>query len=111
MKILILITTLAAAVMAVPKSGLTARDAIDSPEIPNSEDKELISTVLNAHWYWRRIHCAQDLQWNHTLAEMARNDIRTCTHNLEHMISSGFPDRMFCETDLDSTAPVAISAE
>ncbi|KAK3209880.1 hypothetical protein GRF29_44g950738 [Pseudopithomyces chartarum] len=44
MKVLVLITTLAAAVMAVPKSGLIARDAIDSPEIPNSEDKELIST-------------------------------------------------------------------
>ena len=94
MKVLVLITALAAAVLAVPKSDLIARDAIDSPEIPNSEDKELISTVLNAHWYWRRIHCAQDLQWNNTLAEMARNDIRTCTHNLEHMISSRSQDHV-----------------
>jgi len=89
MKILILIAAVAAAVMAAPRRTLVTRDdSRDSREIPDINDQQFISTVLNAHWYWRRIHCAQDLQWNATLAEAAKNDIRTCTQNLKHMISA-----------------------
>lgn len=88
MKLFALVTTLAAASMAAPKSALSARDTRDSPEIPAIDDQKFIGTVLNAHWYWRRIHCAQDLQWNATLAAMAREDVRTCTKDVEHMISS-----------------------
>ncbi|KAJ4351138.1 uncharacterized protein N0V89_006477 [Didymosphaeria variabile] len=77
MKIFALVAALAAAVLAVPRSTLVTRD--DNPEIPGIDDKEFIGTVLDAHWYWRRIHCAQDLQWNATLAKMAQDDIRKCT--------------------------------
>lgn len=87
MKVLALITALVAVVTAAPKSGLVARDPIDSPEIPKIDDKDFISTVLNAHWYWRHIHCAQDLQWNMSLAESARRDVRLCTHDMKHEIS------------------------
>ncbi|KAF1967850.1 PR-1-like protein [Bimuria novae-zelandiae CBS 107.79] len=85
MKLFVLIAALVAAVLALPKHALGSRDARDNPDIPNSHDQDFISTVLNAHWYWRRVHCAQDLQWNHTLAELARNDVRTCTRSMEHM--------------------------
>jgi uncharacterized protein YkwD len=94
MRICTLITTLAAAVLAAPKSALVAR-ARDSPELPGIDDEKFISTVLNAHWYWRRVHCAQDLQWNATLAAMALKDIRTCTKDLEHMISARIYTRTF----------------
>ncbi|OAG09333.1 PR-1-like protein [Paraphaeosphaeria sporulosa] len=85
MKLFALVTALAAAALAAPNHALAARDARDSSEIPGIEDQKFISTVLNAHWYWRRIHCAQDLQWNVTLAAMAQKDIRTCTKDVEHM--------------------------
>ncbi|KAJ4305933.1 hypothetical protein N0V90_001466 [Kalmusia sp. IMI 367209] len=75
MKLFALIA-LAAAALAAPSPDLVARDSRDSPEIPGVDDKDFISTVLNAHWYWRRIHCAQDLQWNSTLAKMAQDDHR-----------------------------------
>lgn len=88
MKYLTIIAALAAVVLAAPSQGLVARDARDSAEIPGVNDKDFTSTVLNAHWYWRRLHCAQDLQWNSTLAEMARNDVRTCSHDMQHMIST-----------------------
>jgi hypothetical protein len=88
MRICTLITTLAAAVLAAPKSALVAR-ARDSPELPGIDDEKFISTVLNAHWYWRRVHCAQDL------AAMALKDIRTCTKDLEHMISARIYTRTF----------------
>jgi uncharacterized protein YkwD len=94
MRIFAFIITLAAAVLAAPKSTRVAR-ARDSPELPGIGDEKFISTVLNAHWYWRRIHCAQDLQWNATLAAMALKDIRTCSKDLEHMISDDIPTQVF----------------
>lgn len=96
MKLLVLISALVAAVWAAPGAMVVPRDdSRDNSKIPAIDDKEFISTVLNAHWYWRRIHCAQDLQWNATLAEMAKKDIRTCTKNLEHMISADAKEMCF----------------
>jgi len=74
---------LAALTTAVPTSPLVSRQ--DDPEIPSIQDQEFISIVLNAHWYWRRIHCAQDLQWSESLAVLARNDIKKCTHGVQHV--------------------------
>ncbi|KAF2452230.1 PR-1-like protein [Karstenula rhodostoma CBS 690.94] len=85
MKIFSLVTALAAAALAAPNSALVARDARDSLELPGIDDKKLIGTILNAHWYWRRIHCAQDLQWNATLAAKAQEDIRKCSRDVEHL--------------------------
>jgi hypothetical protein len=52
---------------------------------PHQNDPNFISAVMRAHWYWRRLHCAQDLVWDDNLANAARADVSECTHMPEHV--------------------------
>ena len=71
-------TALAAAVPAK----LSTRDEYNIPAI---DDPKFIDTVMQAHWYWRRIHCAQDLAWDPHLAELAKKGAERCTEMPEHV--------------------------
>ena len=76
MKLLIaLVALIVAMVVAAP--------AHDSG-VPDQNDPNFISAVMRAHWYWRRLHCAQDLVWDTELADAARQDIEECPKNAEH---------------------------
>ncbi|KAF2005665.1 hypothetical protein P154DRAFT_559818 [Amniculicola lignicola CBS 123094] len=46
---------------AAPAAAPAAVQVLRRDELPSFEDQRFISTVMNAHWYWRKIHCAQDL--------------------------------------------------
>ncbi|KAF2686760.1 PR-1-like protein [Lentithecium fluviatile CBS 122367] len=78
--------TLAAANIAVaaPTNEIQARGSREDPELPHIEDNDFISTVLDAHWYWRRVHCAQDLQWDPALALEAFKSVNACTEKVQH---------------------------
>ncbi|KAF2746292.1 PR-1-like protein [Sporormia fimetaria CBS 119925] len=57
---------------------------IDDRNVPSITDPNFIGRILDAHWYWRRIHCAQDLQWDHKLAEKALHAVSECTQKPKH---------------------------
>lgn len=59
--------------------------ALADDAAPHQDDPNFISAVMRAHWYWRRLHCAQDLVWDTKLADAARADIEECTHDPEHV--------------------------
>jgi hypothetical protein len=84
---LITFLALAAAsiVIAVPTNGLQARGSREDPELPHIEDGDFIDTVMNVHWYWRRVHCAQDLEWDADLAQEAFNSVNACTDKVQHV--------------------------
>lgn len=83
MKLLIaLIALVVAMVLAAPAHDVMPRG--DSG-VPDQNDPNFISAVMRAHWYWRRLHCAQDLVWDTELADAARKDIEECTKNPEHV--------------------------
>ena len=70
-------------------------------DAPHQDDPNLISAVMRAHWYWRRLHCAQDLVWDTELANAARADISECPKDPEHVSSGRDNDRawlIFVET-------------
>ncbi|KAJ8105321.1 hypothetical protein OPT61_g10249 [Boeremia exigua] len=72
----------AATVVAAPE--LVKPRALYNDAAPHPNDANFISAVMRAHWYWRRLHCAQDLVWDQGLAEAARRDIAECTNMPEH---------------------------
>ncbi|KAF2122724.1 CAP domain-containing protein [Lophiotrema nucula] len=84
MKVSTIIGSLAAmhtAVAAAVPAKLSTRDEYNVPAIDN---QNFIDSVVRAHWYWRRIHCAQDLTWDPALAELAKKAAEKCTEMPEH---------------------------
>lgn len=101
MRIITTLIALAAAVaVAAPSHEIKRRDLVDD-DAPHQDDANFISAVMRAHWYWRRLHCAQDLVWDAKLADAARKDIEECTHEPEHVSSSrALGDSNRCGDDL-----------
>jgi hypothetical protein len=52
---------------------------------PNINDPKFIGTVMDAHWYWRTIHCAQPLTWDPALAQAALDSVSACTQHPQHV--------------------------
>jgi hypothetical protein len=75
---------LAATVMAAPAHDVKPRDLFND-DAPHPDDPKFIGAVMRAHWFWRRLHCAQDLVWDQGLADAARRDISKCTYMPEHV--------------------------
>jgi hypothetical protein len=85
MKIIASLVALAAAsAVAAPAHEIKRRTLVDDAA-PHQDDPVFISTVMRAHWYWRHLHCAQDLIWDTDLANAARADIEECPHDPEHV--------------------------
>ncbi|KAH7067986.1 CAP domain-containing protein [Paraphoma chrysanthemicola] len=78
-----LIALAAATAVAAPTHEVKLR-ALKSDDAPHQDDSAFISAVMRAHWYWRKLHCAQDLVWDPELANAARADIEKCPHDAEH---------------------------
>ncbi|KAH7132239.1 CAP domain-containing protein [Dendryphion nanum] len=81
MKISSLLAILAAGFTFAAPSQLEVRD---DPDVPKHTDAEFIKIIMDAHWYWRRIHCAQDLKWDPELAEAAFKSVNACTNMPQH---------------------------
>jgi uncharacterized protein YkwD len=79
-----LVALAAATAVAALAHGVKPRDLVDDAA-PRQDDPNFISAVMRAHWYWRRLHCAQDLVWDTELADAARADIEECPHDPEHV--------------------------
>lgn len=85
MKVLASIVALAAAsAVAAPAHDVKPR-ALKDDSAPHQDDPEFISAVMRAHWYWRRLHCAQDLTWDPELANAARADVEKCPKKPAHV--------------------------
>ncbi|KAF1937479.1 PR-1-like protein [Clathrospora elynae] len=78
-----LVALAAATAVAAPTHEVKPRDLVDDAA-PHQDDPDFISAVMRAHWYWRRLHCAQDLVWDTGLADAARADISECPQDPEH---------------------------
>jgi hypothetical protein len=77
MKLFALVTlALAHTALAAPSNALQARGSREDPALPH---------VMDAHWYWRRIHCAQDLTWDPDLAQQAFESVNACTQKVQHV--------------------------
>ncbi|KAF2865154.1 CAP domain-containing protein [Massariosphaeria phaeospora] len=70
------------AVYGVPAE-LMRRQQVDDAA-PKITDQKFISTIIDAHWYWRKIHCAQDLRWDPALAQAALESVSACTRKPQH---------------------------
>lgn len=79
-----LATLLAATAIAAPTHDVQPRELYND-DAPHADDSNFVSAVMRAHWYWRRLHCAQDLVWGQDLADAARRDIAECTSMPEHV--------------------------
>ncbi|KAF3010058.1 hypothetical protein E8E13_011547 [Curvularia kusanoi] len=77
-------TVLTTTAVAAPPHDVKPR-ALANDNAPHQDDPNFISAVMDAHWYWRRVHCAKDLVWDAGLANAARNDIATCSKKPYHM--------------------------
>ncbi|CAN9192498.1 unnamed protein product [Alternaria alternata] len=78
-----LLALTAATAVAAPANEIKRRDLV-ADDAPHQDDPNFISAVMRAHWYWRRLHCAQDLVWDTELANAARADISECPKDPEH---------------------------
>ncbi|CAN9239372.1 PR-1-like protein [Alternaria alternata] len=78
-----LLALTAVTAVAAPANEIRRRD-LAADDAPHQDDPNLISAVMRAHWYWRRLHCAQDLVWDTELANAARADISECPKDPEH---------------------------
>jgi hypothetical protein len=95
-----LLALTAAIAVAAPANEIKRRDLV-ADDAPHQDDPNFISAVMRAHWYWRRLHCAQDLVWDTELANAARADISECPKDPEHVSSGRDNDRawlIFVET-------------
>ena len=95
-----LLALTAVTAVAAPANEIRRRD-LAADDAPHQDDPNLISAVMRAHWYWRRLHCAQDLVWDTELANAARADISECPKDPEHVSSGHGNDRawlIFVET-------------
>lgn len=75
---------LTATAAAAPAHDVKPR-ALFNDDAPHPDDPNFISAVMRAHWFWRRLHCAQDLVWDQGLADAARRDVSECTYMPEHV--------------------------
>lgn len=89
-----LVTLFTATAVGLHKHDVKPR-ALYSDDAPQCDDGNFIAATMNAHWWWRRIHCAQDLVWDQDLADAARNDISTCTQRPQH-VSRNFLSSFLC---------------
>jgi hypothetical protein len=67
--------------LVVPAEG----KKVDDPDVPGIDDPNFIGRIMDAHWYWRRIHCAQDLKWDPELARQALESVQACTNMPQHV--------------------------
>jgi len=79
-----LVALAAATAVAAPTVDVKPRDLIDD-DAPHQDHPDFISAVMRAHWYWRRLHCAQDLVWDPELAKQARADVAKCPDKPTHV--------------------------
>jgi hypothetical protein len=79
-----LVALTAATAVAAPAHKVTPRDLVDDAA-PHQDDPNFVSAVMRAHWYWRRLHCAQDLVWDPELAKQARADVEKCPDKPTHV--------------------------
>jgi hypothetical protein len=85
MKLFTIITLVfAGTAVAAPSKAIGARNPIDD-SAPHIDDQNFIGRIMDAHWYWRRIHCAQDLQWDPALAQAALESVNACTNMPQHV--------------------------
>lgn len=86
MKLLVLLLlAIASAVYAAPAHfQFVAARHLDQ-NVPSTSDQNFISTVMNAHWFWRRMHCAQELVWDPNLAQLALDSVTSCSHSIQHV--------------------------
>ena len=89
-----LATLLTATAVGLHKHDVKPRD-LYKDDAPQCDDGNFVGAVMDAHWYWRRVHCAQDLTWDQDLANAARNDISTCTYKPQH-VSRKFFSSFIC---------------
>jgi uncharacterized protein YkwD len=88
MRLMACLAALAAATaVAAPTVDVTRRDLIDD-DAPHEDDADFISAVMRAHWYWRKLHCAQDLIWDPQLAKAARADVAKCPKKPTHVTTA-----------------------
>ncbi|KAF2278835.1 PR-1-like protein [Westerdykella ornata] len=59
-------------------------EPVKDANVPKLDDPNFIGRILDAHWYWRRIHCAQDLTWDPELAKAAAQSVNACTKKIQH---------------------------
>lgn len=71
-------------VAAAPAHDFGSRNQV-KPFAPDINDQKFQEAVMNAHWYWRRLHCAQDLRWDDNLARAAAASVNACTKNVQHV--------------------------
>jgi uncharacterized protein YkwD len=102
----LLALTAAAAAVAAPTHEIKRRDLV-ADDAPHQDDPNFVSAVMRAHWYWRKLHCAQDLIWDTELADAARADIEECTKDPEH-VGSRHDRRHDYLADMYRNAPAAI---
>jgi uncharacterized protein YkwD len=76
-----------AVVVAAPAPVNTRDGAKEGDGMPDHTDPNFISHVMDAHWYWRKIHCAQDLTWDSELAAAALESVNKCTEEPHHVCS------------------------
>jgi hypothetical protein len=74
----------ATSAVAAPAPDIKSRDPMDDAA-PRNDDPAFISAVMRAHWYWRRLHCAQDLVWDQDLANEAQRDVNKCPQHQTHV--------------------------
>ncbi|ORY14427.1 CAP domain-containing protein [Clohesyomyces aquaticus] len=87
MKISTVLSSLAAAhaALATPTVQMASRDQVPGgTPAPEITDENFIRAVMDAHWYWRTAHCAQQLQWDHSLAKQALESVSKCTPKMSH---------------------------
>ncbi|KAF2733924.1 PR-1-like protein [Polyplosphaeria fusca] len=75
---------LAGMVCAAPAQVKTRDTAKEGDGKPGITDAKFIGYVMDAHWYWRKMHCAQDLTWDPALAQAALQSVNKCTDMPEH---------------------------
>jgi hypothetical protein len=73
-----------AAATAVAAPTLEVR-ALKDDSAAHQDDPAFVSAVMRAHWYWRKLHCAQELTWDPELANQARADLEKCPDRPVHV--------------------------
>jgi hypothetical protein len=102
-----LIALAAATAVAAPSHEVKPRDLKDD-SAPHQDEPAFISAVMRAHWYWRKLHCAQDLVWDPALADLARADVAKCPKEPTHVSPPGIFVRLDAN-DNNRSAPAATS--
>ena len=108
MKVLASLVALAATTAVAAPGQVVQPRTLKDDSAPHQDDPNFISAVMRAHWYWRRLHCAQDLVWDTALADAARADVEVCEHLPKH-VRHRLQKTRANNTDPNSTVPAVIS--